>query len=83
MGRIKSLTTDWDSVTIKAPLTERIVTMSATITKVQEVFFDLCDLLNSGQIDDIALSGFQEFATLREFLEEQKNKLAEIEESVK
>lgn len=57
--------------------------MSATITKVQEVFFDLCDLLNSGQIDDIALSGFQEFATLREFLEEQKNKLAEIEESVK
>jgi len=57
--------------------------MSATITKVQEVFFDLCDLLNSGQIDNIKLSGFQEFATLREFLEEQKNKLTEIEESVK
>ena len=57
--------------------------MSATITKVQEVFFDLCDLLNSGQIDNIKLSGFLEFATLREFLEEQKNKLTEIEESVK
>jgi hypothetical protein len=27
MGRIKSLTTDWDNVTIKAPSTERIVTM--------------------------------------------------------
>lgn len=53
--------------------------MSATITKVQEVYFDLCDLLNSRQIDNIKLSGFQEFDTLREFLEEQKNKLAEIE----
>lgn len=53
--------------------------MSATITKLQEVYFDLCDLLNSRQIDNITLSGFQEFDTLREFLEEQKNKLAEIE----
>ena len=53
--------------------------MSATITKLQEVYFDLCDLLNSKQIDYIAISGFQEFDTLREFLEEQKNKLAEIE----
>ena len=53
--------------------------MSATITKVQEVYFDLCDLLNSRQIDNINLIGFQEFDTLREFLEEQKNKLAEIE----
>ena len=53
--------------------------MSATITKLQEVYFDLCDLLNSRQIDNIKLSGFQEFDTLREFLEEQKNKLAEIE----
>lgn len=53
--------------------------MSATITKLQEVYFDLCDLINSRQIDNITLSGFQEFDTLREFLEEQKNKLAEIE----
>jgi|DEB0MinimDraft_6_1074348.scaffolds.fasta_scaffold38414_2 5-bromo-4-chloroindolyl phosphate hydrolysis protein len=53
--------------------------MSATITKVQEVYFDLCDLLNSRQIDDITLSGFQEFDTLREFLEEQKNKLADLD----
>jgi len=53
--------------------------MSATITKLQEVYFDLCDLLNSRQIDNINLIGFHEFDTLREFLEEQKNKLAEIE----
>jgi len=53
--------------------------MSATITKVQEVYFDLCDLLNSRQIDNINLIGFHEFDTLREFLQEQKNKLAEIE----
>jgi len=53
--------------------------MSATITKVQEVYFDLCDLLDSRQIDNINLIGFHEFDTLREFLQEQKNKLAEIE----
>ena len=56
--------------------------MSATITKVQEVYFDLCDLLNSRQIDNITLSGFQEFDTLREFLEEQKNKLVEIDAEI-
>lgn len=45
----------------------------------QEIFFDLCDLLDSGQIDDIALDGFAEFETLREFIEEQKNKIEELE----
>ena len=53
--------------------------MSATITKVQEVYFDLCDLLDSRQIDNINLIGFHEFDTLREFLEEQKNKLADLD----
>lgn len=51
----------------------------ATKTLVQEVYFDICDLLNSHQIDDIVLDGFQEFETLREFLEEQKGKLEKIE----
>ena len=48
-------------------------------TLVQEVYFDICDLLNSSQVDDIVLNGFQEFETLREFLEEQKDKLEKIE----
>ena len=51
----------------------------STITTIQEVFFDLCDLIDSGQIDDFQLSGFQEFETLREFLIEQRDKLAQIE----
>ena len=48
-------------------------------TLIQEVYFDICDLLNSNQADDFILSGFQEFETLREFLEEQKKKLEQIE----
>ena len=51
-------------------------------TLVQEVYFDICDLLNGNQVDDIVLQGFQEFETLREFLEEQKRKLEEIETSM-
>ena len=56
--------------------------MSNAITQVQEVFFDLCDLIDSGQIDNFRLKGFQEFWTLREFLEEQKAKLQSIEEDL-
>lgn len=48
-------------------------------TLIQEIYFDICDLLNSGQADDIVITGFQEFETLREFLEEQKRKVEEIE----
>lgn len=48
-------------------------------TTLQEIFFDLCDLLDSGQIDDIQLEGFDEFETLREFIEEQKNKIEQLE----
>ena len=47
-------------------------------TTLQEIYFDLCDLLNSGQIDDFIISGFQEFKTLREFIEEQKTKLENL-----
>ena len=49
-------------------------------TTLQEIFFDLCDLLDSGQIDDIKLDGFDEFETLREFIEEQKSKIESLEE---
>lgn len=45
-------------------------------TTLQEVFFDLCDLIDSGQVDDIALSDFAEFSTLSEFLIEQRDKIA-------
>jgi hypothetical protein len=53
-----------------------------TLTSLQEVYFDLCDLLNSSQVDDFSISGFQEFDTLREFLEEQKNKIERIESTI-
>lgn len=52
------------------------------ITLLQEIYFDLCDLIDSGQIDDIALSGFSEFDTLLEFMTEQKEKLSVIEEGL-
>jgi hypothetical protein len=52
------------------------------LTRVQEVYFDLCDLINSGEIDDFDLVTMNEFNTLREFLEEQKGKLAEIDERI-
>lgn len=45
------------------------------LTTLQEIYFDLCDLIDSGQIDDIAISEPAEFETLREFLIEQKAKL--------
>jgi hypothetical protein len=57
--------------------------MSKLLTTVQEVFFDLQDLINSGQIDDVAIDGFQEFETLLEFVQEQRDKLAQIEELIK
>lgn len=45
------------------------------LTTLQEIYFDLCDLIDSGDIDDIAISEPAEFETLREFLVEQRNKL--------
>lgn len=49
-----------------------------TITLVQEVFFDLCDFLDNKNCNKKLVS-FDEFKTLKEFLSEQKQKLAEIE----
>ena len=57
--------------------------MSNAVTKIQEVLFDICDLINSGEVDDIALTTFQEFETLTEFLKEQKEKLESIESEIK
>jgi hypothetical protein len=57
--------------------------MSNAVTKIQEVLFDICDLINSGEVDDIALTTFQEFETLNEFLKEQKEKLESIESEIK
>mgnify|MGYP000226309869 CR=1 FL=1 len=45
----------------------------------QEIYFDICDMLDSGQVDDVQITEPEEFSTLREFLEEQKAKLEQIE----
>lgn len=46
------------------------------IVPLQEIYFDLCDLINSGLVDDIIISEhFEEFETLKEFLVEQRDKL--------
>lgn len=50
-----------------------------TLTTVQEVYFDLCDILENNDYSDIKIEGLYEFDDLREFLIEQKNKLAELE----
>ena len=50
-----------------------------TLETLQEVFFDLTDLIDSGQVYGIDIDGFQEFKTLVEFLQEQKEKIALIE----
>lgn len=53
----------------------------AILTELQEVYFDLCDLLDNNELDD-TINGFFEFDTLRECLEEQRKKLARIELSI-
>ena len=51
------------------------------ITLVQEVYFDLCDVLDHNEMDD-RIDGFQEFDTLRDFMYEQKDKLSRIEKII-
>jgi uncharacterized UPF0160 family protein len=53
--------------------------MSNLKTKVQEVYFDLCDAIDEGNLYDVRIDGFDEFKTVLEFLQEQKTKLAQIE----
>jgi hypothetical protein len=51
---------------------------NATLTLVQEVYFDLCDILDHNELDE-KIEGFFEFDSLRDFLHEQKQKMAQIE----
>lgn len=53
--------------------------MSNVRTLVQEVYFDICDAINEGDLYDYEIQGFDEFATVLDFLKEQKAKLEQIE----
>lgn len=53
--------------------------MKNTMTKLQEVLFDICDLIDSGEADNIRIKCLPEFDTMYEFLREQKIKLQGIE----
>ena len=55
--------------------------MSNTLTLVQEVYFDLCDILDNNELDD-RINGFYEFDSIRDFITEQKQKLARIEKAL-
>lgn len=51
-------------------------TIEADLTKLQEIYFDLCDLINTGIGKDVDLADhFEEFETLHDFLVEQRDKL--------
>lgn len=50
-----------------------------SVTKIQEVYFDLCDLETNNNLKLIKIEGFQEFENLYEFIKEQKLKIAELE----
>lgn len=52
-----------------------------TLTLVQEVYFDLCDLLENNKLST-KVKGLYEFDDMREFIEEQKRKLAQIERNI-
>jgi uncharacterized protein with von Willebrand factor type A (vWA) domain len=47
-------------------------------TTLQEIYFDLCDLIDSGQVHDIVLTDFAEFDTVTDFLVEQRNKIERL-----
>lgn len=53
--------------------------MQNLLTTAQEMLFDLHDLIDSGEIDDIVISEFSEFETLREFMNDQLAKITKIE----
>lgn len=53
--------------------------MNKTLTQVQEVYFDLCDILDNNDFSEVKLEACFDFEDLQEFLEAQKAKLAEIE----
>jgi hypothetical protein len=51
-------------------------------TKVQEILFDLIDILEQNDFKHVKIEGFQEFDTLEDFLQEQKEKIESIESSL-
>lgn len=55
----------------------------SNLTKIQEVYFDLCDLDYNNNLKSIKIKGFQEFKNLHEFIEEQKLKITELESALK
>lgn len=52
-----------------------------TLTLVQEVYFDLCDLLDNNELNE-SIEGLFEFENMREFITWQKEKLAQIERNL-
>ena len=55
--------------------------MEKIVTTIQEVLFDLYDLMETN--DDQPIDGFEEFKTLYDFLGDQINKLASVETQLK
>jgi uncharacterized UPF0160 family protein len=55
---------------------------NSTLTLLQEVYFDVCDAIDEGNLYDVNIDGFEEFATVLEFLKEQKQKLEQIEKDL-
>lgn len=56
--------------------------MSKPLTLIQEVYFDICDAIDNGDLYDYEIQGFEEFSTVLEFLKEQKTKLEQIEKQL-
>ena len=54
------------------------------LTTIQEIYCDLCDLLENNEeaLANIKIEGFSEFETLGEFLEEQKTKVSWLEDEL-
>ena len=51
------------------------------ITTIQEVLFDLIDLAeNNPEMMGLKIDGFSEFDTLGEFIQEQREKMEDLEE---
>lgn len=53
------------------------------LTTIQEVLFDLIDLAdNNPEMMCLKIEGFGEFETLGEFIQEQREKMEDLEEEV-
>ena len=56
--------------------------MSNTLITIQEVYFDLCDLIENNNLTKTRIKGFYEFENLDQFIQEQKTKIAQIEKAL-